>query len=376
MVFNGAFIARLNVSEPHHVGVAKKMAAQVSALRADLGPVDQFLIDDLSVTRNGDVLWRQRNGRFARQRLHAMVFYPRLVPYLRESDYIYIRYQRCTPVFLRFLSELKRDKPQRPVVLELPTYPYDAEQVSRRDRLLGYVDRACRGRMAGLVDRIVTFSDCERIFGIPAIRTQNGVNLTAMSLASPPADEGPLRLVAVANLGLRHAYDRVIAGLIEYRGGRPVMFDIIGSGSAENELRAQVAASGLDDRVTFAGSLSGAVLDARLERAHVGVAALGMHRIETSTTDLKSREYCARGLPFVTANTDPDFDSSFPFSLQAPADDSPLDIAALTTFYAQLRKDCPGYSREMRDYAEARLGWDSKMRPVIAEIRAMLGRSE
>jgi glycosyltransferase involved in cell wall biosynthesis len=374
LILQGAYLARLDISTPHHSGVAKKMKAQVAVLQAALGPVDYFGIEGLALTRNGEALWRQPPGRFARKRLHAFGFYPRVIPYISDSDYIYIRYQRSTPVFLRLLRHLKAQSPWRPILVELPTYPYRAEQVSPRDRLLGLVDRACRGRMAGLVDRIVTFSDRERIFGIPTIRTQNGVDLTGIPLASPPANKGPMRLVAVANLGVRHAYDRVIAGLGAYSGARPIHFDIIGSGSAENELRAQVSALGLEDRVTFAGPLSGAALDARIGLAHVGVAALGMHRIATKTTDLKSREYCARGLPFVTSNPDTDFSPAFPFALKAPADDSPLDIMALTNFYAQLRKEYPGFHSEMRGYANARLGWDSKMRPVITEIRALLGQ--
>jgi glycosyltransferase involved in cell wall biosynthesis len=372
MILSGAYVARLDLGVAHHLGVTKKMAAQNAALQAAFGPVDHFAIDGLSVTRNEQVIWQQAPGRFARQRLHALGFYPGLAPYLQDHDYIYIRYQRCTPVFLHLLKTLRRQNPRRPIFVELPTYPYTAEQISRRDKILGFADRLTQGGMKGLVDRIVTFSDREEIFGIPTIRTENGVDLGAMPLLEPALDQGPLRLVAVANLGVRHAYDRVIAGLATYKGARPVSFEIIGSGSVEGALREQVAALGLQEQVTFAGPLSGAALNDRMSKAHIGIAALGMHRIAASTSDLKSREYCARGLPFVIANPDRDFGPDFPFAFHAPVDDSPLDIAALVAFHTEMRTTHSGFHTMMRAHAEAHLGWESKMRPVIEKIRAMV----
>jgi len=354
------------------MGVVKKMRAQAAALTAALGPVDHVGIRGLSVVSDESVLWQQAPGPYARQRLFALGFYPGLVPRLAGHDYLYIRYQRSTPMFIRMLRALRRQTPGRPVLVEIPTYPYEAEQVSHRDRVLGLVDRVTRGGMKGSVDRIVTFSDREEIFGIPTIRTRNGVDLTAMQPMGAAPDEGVLRLVAVANLGLRHAYDRVIAGLAVYDGPRPVSFEIIGSGSAEAGLRAQVERLGLERRVTFAGPLNGAALDDRLRGAHLGIAALGMHRIDTSTSDLKSREYCARGLPFVTSNPDADFAGDFAFAFKAPADDSPIDIAALIAFHDRLRDRHPDFPARMRAHAEAQLGWEAKMRPVVAAIRELV----
>lgn len=372
MTPRGAYVARLDLDVPHHAGVVKKMRAQVAALRTALGPVDHVAVRGLSVVSDDRVLWRQAPGPFARQRLLALGFYPGLVSRLAAYDYLYIRYQRSTPMFIRMLRMLRRRNAARPVFVEIPTFPYEAEQTSRRDRALGLVDRMTRSGMRGTVDRIVTFSDRESIFGIPTIRTQNGVDLGAIRPMDAAPDHGPLRLVAVANLGLRHAYDRVIAGLAAYRGERPVVFEIIGSGSAEAGLRAQAAGLGLSRSVTFAGPLDGAPLDARLRGAHLGIAALGMHRIGTSTTDLKSREYCARGLPFVTSNPDADFGEGFEFAFKAPADDSPIDIAALVGFHDRLRARHPDFPARMRAHAEARLGWDAKMAPVIDAIRHRL----
>lgn len=356
----GAYIARLDLDQPHHSGVALKMASQCAALKAALGPVDLIALAGNRLSVNG----APTGPALRRTALRLGGFYRAAAPRLAGADYLYIRYQRASPALLWLLRGFRRAHPGAPVFIEIPTWPYTGEAVGARDKVLGAMDRACRGRLAPHVDRIVTFSRETAILGIPTICTDNGVDPAALPLARPGAVEGPLRLVAVANLGLRHAYDRVIAGLAAYDGARDVVFDIIGSGVSEPDLRA--AAAGLEGRVRFLGPKMGADLDAALDGAHLGVAALGMHRIAAATSDIKSREYCARGLPFVTSNADADFPDGSPFALQIPADDSPVDIAALVAFHAALPEDTPA---RMRAYAETRLSWRAKLAPVVTALQ-------
>ena len=372
----GAYIARLDLDQPHLLGVAKKVDAQIAALTEAFGPVETWFLRGLTVERSGEVVWRQPPGPLARQRLHALKFYQTVQVSPSASRYIYIRYQRCTPAFLTLLARLKTADPKRPILVEVPTYPYEAEQLTPRERLLGLVDRLTRGEMKRYVDRIVTFSGATEIFGIPTIQTDNGVDTDLMPPPGAPPAEGPVRLVGVANLGLRHAYDRVIDGLADYRAsgaGRAVVFDIVGSGSEEPALRASVAARGIGDLVTFCGPMNGKALSDHLATCHIGVSALGMHRISADTSDIKSREYCARGLPFVTANADRDFGPDFPFAFHAPADETPVDIAGLLAFHDALRAAAPDYPARMRAYAEVNLTWRAKMAPVVAALRDLLG---
>lgn len=372
----GAYIARLDIGQPHLAGVAKKMDAQAAALAGALGPVDTWALRGATVTCNGTPVHQGGTGRMARRWLRMVGFYRVVLPRLGTADYIYIRYQRSTPAFLAFLRALKQAAPARPIIVEIPTYPYEAEQLSLRDKALGRIDRMCRPFLKRHVDRIVTFSDRPAIFGIPAVQTDNGVALAGASPLPPPVGGGALRLIGVANLGLRHAYDRVIDGLAAHvatGNSRTVVFDVIGSGEHEPALRARATAHGLLGRqVNFLGPMTGAALDASMARAHMGISALGMHRIRAETSDIKSREYCARGLPFVMSNPDRDFGPDFRFAHPVAADDTPVDIGAVLAFHDRLCADVPDYPQQMRAYAEARLTWQAKLAPVVVAIRAIL----
>ncbi|MDP2258249.1 MAG: glycosyltransferase [Caulobacter sp.] len=375
MKARGVYIARLDIGEPHLLGVARKIDAQVLALTAALGPVETWFLRGLTVERNGVAAFRQRPGPLARQRLHAFGFYAAIAGAAPDADYIYVRHQRTTPALLTLLATLRRDRPHRPIIVEVPTWPYESEQLTPRDRMLGRVDRMTRGGLRRYVDRIVTFSAAEAIFGIPTVRTDNGVRTEDLPVVPAATPGGPVALVGVANLGRRHAYDRVIDGIADYHAAgatRPVRFDIIGSGSEEAALRARVAERGVQDRVRFLGPLSGAALDAALADCQIGVSGLGMHRIGADTSDIKSREYCARGLPFVIANTDRDFGPDFPFAFHAPMTEAPVDIPAVLAFVDGLAAHRPGYPTEMRAFAEARLTWTAKMAPVVAMLETLI----
>ena len=122
---------------------------------------------------------------------------------------------------------------------------------------------------------------------------------------------------------------------------------------------------GIADRVEFAGVHHGASLDSLFERAHVGLGSLALFRKGLSfASSLKSREYVARGLPFVSAGADPDFDPAPDFVFMAPNTDRPLDTQALVQWYAGLRGD-PHLATRLRDYASRHLDFSVKIRTLL-----------
>ena len=82
---------------------------------------------------------------------------------------------------------------------------------------------------------------------------------------------------------------------------------IIGDGDALADL-VQLAGSLELSNVDFLGRKVGAELSQILKQCNVGISSLGLYRkglMESS--DLKTREYIAAGLPVIGVGTDPDF---------------------------------------------------------------------
>ena len=362
-----------------HSGISKKIFSQCDALRRNGADVE---LCHLEIAADGTQR-RMVGGRAIRtfgQGLRAKVAkrvsLGDITRHIRDEgvEFLYIRHDHnASPVLIHWLRKVKKLGVR--IALEIPTYPYDAEfaQSPFVRRLKLRIDRTFRRRMARWVDRIVTFSDDPEIFGRPTIRISNGIDFGTIPLKTEVhAIAREVRLLALANIHPWHGFDRVIEGLKAYYAAphdRIVKLHIVGDGMPGliDGYARSIAAYGLGEYVEITGPRSGAALDAEFAWCDMGVASLARHRngIE-SLKSLKNREYAARGIPFVYSERDSDFDA-MPYVLKAPADDSPLDIAALAGWLDAADRT----PEHIRRTIEGSLSWERQMQKVMTEIKTL-----
>ncbi len=358
-------------------GITKKIYSQVAAMNAcGVSTVLCYTAfgADGSQLRMVDDKVLDNFGRGQAAKVYKRTRWKPLTDYIAREGItmVYARANHnANPFLIRLFSRLRRMGVK--VVMEIPTYPYDQEYdgtpLGFRSRL--YVDRLFRNCMGRSLFRIATFANLDEIFGAPTIRISNGIDFDRVPLRKRAfADSSKLNLIGVAEIHTWHGFDRVIAGLAQYyAAGRPaveVTFHVVGEGfqGIGDQLRAQAAALGVADRVVFHGPLGGVELDEAFERADMGVASLARHRSGiTHIKTLKNREYAGRGIPFVYSETDDDFET-MPYVMKAPADETPIDIAALVEFY----RTAPHDPAAIRASVEGTLSWQAQMRKVIDEI--------
>lgn len=361
-----------------HSGISKKILYQVSALR-ECG-LDVFLchmtIDENGYQRrvcNETVIEDFGNSFFAK--FLKWVRFKTLTKYILENkiEFVYIRsFYNTNPPLLKMLRNLQREGVK--IVMELPTYPYDIEvkspSLSLSNRMIFLVNRLYRGRLKSCLTKIVTFSDYKEIHGVKTINISNGIDFERIKLKSAKSQSpNRINLLGVAEIHYWHGFDRLIKGLADYYKSvqieTEVFFDIVGGG-VQNELdmlKNLTRELNLENYVTFYNESSGEELDAFFEKADFGVASLGRHRSGISKIKtLKTREYAARGIPFIYSETDDDFDN-MPYIIKAPADESPIDINKIVEFYKSL-KISPA---EIRLTIEDTLSWRIQMQKVIDE---------
>lgn len=289
-------------------------------------------------------------------------------------NYCYIRYPNSDPFFLRLLKKMK-EKGIR-TVIEIPTYPYDEEgKETIRARITGFVDKLYRKKLEKYVDRIVTYSKDERIFGIKTIRTINGFDFSKVQLSKTPENTNIIRMCGVANIYRVHGYDRIIEGLKLYyaQGGqRDVFFDVVGSGDVSilNEYKKLAHSAGLDNRICFHGRLHGEQLDAVYDVATLGVNSLAIHRqnLKNEST-LKTREYAAKGLPIISSSYVDAFsnEDNNSYVCMVPPDESPIDIKKVIDFCDGLyhNTDVDLLRKTIRAKASAVCDMPVTLRPII-----------
>lgn len=126
------------------------------------------------------------------------------------------------------------------------------------------------------------------------------------------------------------------------------------------------------DYIEHKGYLNKGQLDALFNEVHIGVSTLALYKKDLQEAAvLKTREYIARGLPFIYAYTDPDLnEETNSFALQFPNDDSPIDMQQVVDFAKKVLSD-PEHPQKMRKYAEKYLDYEVKMKRLLEGIKRM-----
>jgi len=148
-----------------------------------------------------------------------------------------------------------------------------------------------------------------------------------------------------------------------------VIFHLVGYGSEFERYQKMVADFALGDYVIFHGQQTGEALDAIYDQCNLGIASLGFHRTGlTEGAPLKTREYLAKGLPFifgakVSDISDEDKGSIY---LQVPANDSPIDIEKILEFYARIYSEgAEPVNKRLRQFAQEHFSMEVAMKEVI-----------
>ncbi len=357
-------------------GISKKIHYQVKGLRENGHEVH---LCSYGFAPNGhrcryiddDVLCDYGTGVMAalRQRMDYDAMFDYCL--LNKIQFVYARcFQNANPWLIKFFKRLKGAGIH--AVTEIPTYPYDQEFASFEWKMrMGLkVDQLFRQRLYQQMDALVTFSDAERIFGQKTIRISNGVDFDSIPLHTPLAPYRPssdeLHLIGVAEVHPWHAFDRVMAGIGEYKGDKRVFFHVVGGvhpTHMEHDFRPLIEKYQLHDRIIFHGQLFGDELTKVFNQSHFAIGSLGRHRSGiTVIKTLKNREYASRGIPFVYSEQDSDFDNQ-PYVLKAPADETPLNIQRIIDFMAHFSMQPIAIRKTVQH-----LAWKIQMQQVLDTV--------
>lgn len=125
--------------------------------------------------------------------------------------------------------------------------------------------------------------------------------------------------------------------------------------------------------VTLTGRLPMAELEQLIDVVDLGVSNLANYLIHfDETTNLKSRDYYSRGLPFIQSNTMPDIEGTDAanYYLNIPNDDSTIDMEAVQQFALRIRAEV-GHPSTMHAFAVNHLDWNVTVGELAEEIKSL-----
>ena len=349
-------------------GVERKINAQMKAL-GQLGEVVRHSYDN------------QSGGRliaFVRMVTRRLPFFPSKVAYRYDSSYdgtdaMYFRKTTLDSFAVRFFRDVKKHNPKCKIVMEIPTYPYDKEMTSLIEWPRLIKDRWSRKKLKHYIDRIVTFSDDDVIFGIPTIRTMNGIDFDTVPLREVHTDaEAEIHAIMVANFASWHGLDKLIDGMIKYYSKLPkrrFVLHIVGGGKVVEEEKTRVSHSIVSDHVLFHGPLVGAALQVIFNQVTLAIDVCdGEEQGVFLSSSLKTREYVAQGLPVVGA-IEIDMSRSMKEYFYKFKDTRTINVHEMIEFHDTLYHNEHEYHtipKKIREHARKVCDIHVVMRPIIA----------
>lgn len=293
---------------------------------------------------------------------------------IEDPDYVYIRQGSIDKQFIYFLKCIKRMYPTCTIIYEIPAYPYD--QVIK-SKLYNYFiikkDREYRKELINFIDRIVTYSKDDYIFGIKTIKAHNGIDCNEiLPVDNYKLQNKAINLIAVATMNPWHGYERLFYGMYKYylrNGIVKINVIIVGSGHELPIYEQLVKELHLEEYVRFTGVKIGKDLYELYNQADMAVASLGMYKFDFDyVSTLKSCEYLAKGLPIIAAYDDYVFHGN-QYCLKFPNDSSDISVDKIIEFYKDIYKFGKEYVvKRIREIALDKANINNSYKDVVSYI--------
>ncbi len=300
---------------------------------------------------------------------------------LKDPDFVYVRRTVADRAYVRFWKKLKELYPHCKIVIELFAYPYDRDDFAKWNAWPFYFKELLyRPRLKRYVDRLVTYTEDREIFGIPTIRTTNGINMDSISRVEGVFHDREVGLIGVAYMQRHHGYERIIEGLHQYYDAPAappyrVELRLVGDGPEKPVYQELVRRYRLEEYVHFYPNMSGKELDELYNVSDIALVSFGTYKVGFygKLGALKSRECLAKGMPLITGCAIDVLPEDYPYAETFPNDASIVKTEDIIAFYQRVKAAAESKEKladSIRSFARQHISIEAVMKPVVDYVRA------
>ncbi len=264
----------------------------------------------------------------------------------KDTDVLYFRRIEPSVKMILKLRQLRKINPKLRMIMEIPTYPFAAEEREkiswkrRVNRRLGEIF------LKSYVNKIVLIGQknpIKTLYHIPVICVNNGVNfenIAVRNVKEKKSGEQGIHMICVSGCFFWHGYDRIIEGMHQYYEkyplGEKIFLHVVGEGECLEEYRCLAEKYGLEgNTVFFYGRKEGKELDVVYDQCDIALDEFGPHRQGLDySCSLKTREYAAKGFPIVSSiRLDICQENTKDYIQMFPAEEVPVSMERIAEFY-------------------------------------------
>lgn len=349
------------------IGVSKKIDMQMEEFRK------HYDMEEVEIQATPRTIIQRVVGLFPTASITRN--YSEALEKIHDPDFLYVRRNVADREYIRFWKEIKRRYPECKIIIEIFTYPYDKDDFGKWNAWPFYIKEIIyRPQLRKYIDRFVTYTKDQAIFGVPTICTTNGINTDRVKKVAGEYKDKQIIMLGVAYMQRQHGYERVIKGLYEYYKSEEneynVLLYLVGEGPEKKKYMHLVQQYNLENSVKFYPTTTGEELDRLYDEADMALAAFGMYKVAyyEAIGALKTRECLAKGIPILSGSPIDVLDTDYQYAKIFPNDKSAINISEVITFYEAIRKGNKGKSEiadEIRNYAGESVSMEHISKPII-----------
>lgn len=354
-------------------GITKKSFSQIEAMNNIGCKVDYYtgyVADSVCVfDENGNVVESNtipfQNDMF--KRIFRNYYLKRLVKdFFSEkkcdSSVLYSRYFYFDALTRKLFKNAHKNNMK--VILELHSFPCYFWK-SLISYPIYFLDFLYRKSNLAYIDCIAAMTDVKIIWNKKTINFENGININGVVPHKRSREKDLIRIIAVSYEWEVHGYDRLLKGLSEYYSNeQKYRVEVIFVGTLLKSTKKLIKKLNLEEYVMLPGVISGKELDELYNKSDLGMGCMALHRrSKCAVSDLKTKEYIAKGIPYIFAGNQMGQDELFKYSYRFNDDDSPLDINKIVSFYESLL-DEENLVETIRTYG-GKYSWDYQMNRIF-----------
>lgn len=293
-----------------------------------------------------------------------------LSDFISNKKYSFIYIRRLMSKLLYAGIYFKKISKTCPIVYEIPTYPLDTGNgllYSLRDKIemfsYNIFSKHVRLTLANVIDD-VKLKKGWQIF-------HNAIDMEGYNITSIPDVNETIHFIIIANISEYHHYDRILDSMHSYiqKNKYNVHLSVISPESnAYSEFKAKADKLNLTEYISFYGQKTSAEIRSIVSNCHIGIGQLSTSEKKSNIVNtLKSKDYCAMGIPFVSTCYDTSFEKDFPYMYVTDSMDEAIDLDSVIEWYLSIYND-KSYKEKMYYYAKENLQYDKFALQIINSL--------
>ena len=359
------------------IGITKKICSEINTLRSFGNEVYYTAYDNNKVVvyDNKDCIIFEKKYPFKNEKINHFIRYYCLeqtaTEYLKRDNKFDIGYIRLGPPNSKLFSILKLLKNGgAKIVVESLAYFPGIKYHDLQGKYIQLMHALNHDKFKNYVNYFLVEGNIESMYDVPCYSMNMGVEVDSIRPHVYKGNPNELNLISVANETTYHAYDRVIKSVYNYLcngGKRKVRVHLVGTISEETtRLIEQLQ---LRDYILTYGKKSGDELDFIYDKCNIGLGPFGQHRVGgKKDTGLKTKEYFAKGLPYIFSGEEPTVPIDYPYIFRFPSDESYIDFDKVWDFYSKLSAN-EQVIHDMRQFAKDNYSWNTIMKKALQYIQ-------